>query len=632
MKRVNKIAAVALILVMFTFLPGCIGQEEEPTTITQTRTATETSIQTVEPTTPPVDFLSQYIGSGRLDGNGIPTNFFTDVDVRKGFAYCMDWDTLLDDVFLGEAVQPATPIIAGLAYHNPDQVGYTHDLAKAEEHFKKAWNGEVWEKGFKFTITYNIGNEYRRVSSELVKRNAETLNEKFTIYVRGVPWPTFLNALVDGTGPMFAIGWLADYPDPHNFAHPFMHSTGDFSGYTHYSNPDVDELIEAGIRETDLAERQQIYYELQQLYVDDCPSFPLYQSTARYTFQDWIQGWYHQPIDPGFYWYHLWKSKGAKNPDTAIMSTIGGPETVDPAWSYDTASAELIMNVYDPLIRFAVDEAKTWPNGQTPEDLTQATDEFEPWLAKEVPTVENGGISEDGLTYTFHLKEGIKFTNGAAMTAEDVEYSIERGMVMDRAGGPQWMFYEPLLGVFGSRSGGEIVVSFEDIDNAIEVVDDYTIRFHLTIPYGPFLTVLAQCWGSVLDKDWAIEQGCWDGKPETFADYNNPEVSPLDDPEAAMMGTGPFMFDHFESEVEWLIVRNEDFWHPNGPAYFKRVILYITHEWAGRKLRMLAGDTDFCAPETIADAIELGKVEGITSIPGFVNLVCGAMFFNFDIA
>ncbi|MFQ6126131.1 MAG: ABC transporter substrate-binding protein [Candidatus Heimdallarchaeota archaeon] len=628
----SKIIAYALILSMFLYLPGCIGQEAETITETQVQTATETQIETVKPTTPPTEFLSPYIGSGKLDGKGIPTNFFTDIDVRKGFAYCMDWDTLIDDVFLGEAVQPATPIIEGLAYHNPDQVGYTLDLTKAEEHFKKAWNGEVWEKGFSFTITYNIGNEYRRVSSELIKRNAESLNEKFMIYVRGVPWPTFLSALVDGTGPMFAIGWLADYPDPHNFAHPFMHSTGDFAGFTHFKDPEIDDLIERGIRETDPAKRQEIYYELQRLYVEKVPSIPLYQSTARYTFQDWIQGWYHQPIDPGFYWYHLWKTPGAKNQDRAVVTTIGGPQTVDPAWSYDTASAHLIMNVYDPLIKFYVDPAKTWPKGQTPEELTQATDKFDPWLATEVPTVANGGISPDGLTYTFHLREGIKFTNGADMTAEDVEYSIERGMVMDRAGGPQWMFYEPLLGVFGSRdSDGNIQVSFEDIDNAIEVVDTYTVRFNLAIPYGPFLTVLAQCWGSVLDKDWAIAQGCWDGNPETWTDYNNPEVSPLDDPKHVMMGTGPFKFDHFDTEVEWLIVRNENFWHPNGPAYFSQVLLTIDHEWAARKLKMLAGDVDFCAPETIADAIELGKVEGITSIPGFVNLVCGAMFFNFDI-
>ena len=630
MKRVNKIAAVALILVMFLYLPGCIGQEEEePETVTQTQTATETKIETVEPTTPPVDFLSPYIGSGKLDGNGIPTDFFTDIDVRTGFAYCMDWDTLIEDVFLGEAVQPATPIIDGLAYHNPDQVGYTNDLTKAEEHFKKAWNGDVWEKGFKFTITYNIGNEYRRVSSEVIKRNAETLNEKFTIYVRGVPWPTFLGALVDGTGPMFAIGWLADYPDPHNFAHPFMHSTGDFSGYTHYSNPKVDELIEAGIRETDLAQREQIYYELQQLYVDDVPSIPLYQPTSRYTAQEWVQGWYHQPIDPGPKFYDYTKAVGAKNRDTFIRSVIGGPETVDPAWSYDTASATIIFNVYEPMIKFAVDPEKTYPNKKTAPEMTQATDQFVPVLAKEVPTVDNGGISADGLTYTFHLKEGIKFENGADLTAEDVEYSIERGMVQDRAGGPQWMFYEPLLGIFGSRSGGDIVVPFEDIDNAVEVVDEYTVRFHLTIPYGPFLTVLAQAWGSVLDMDWAIAQGCWDGKPETFADYNNPEVSPLDDP-FAMMTTGPFTFENFETEIEWSIVRNENY--RGEPAFFKRVVTFITHEWAARKLRMLAGDTDFCSPETVADAIELGKVAGIVSIPGFKNLICGAMFFNFDIS
>ena len=59
-----------------------------------------------------------------------------------------------------------------------------------------------------------------------------------------------------------AFGWSADYPDPHNFVYPLMHS--DVSLYSWgYNNPDVDGLIEAGLATLDPAERQAIYYELQ---------------------------------------------------------------------------------------------------------------------------------------------------------------------------------------------------------------------------------------------------------------------------------------------------------------------------------------------------------------------------------
>ena len=53
---------------------------------------------------------SNYVGSGRLDGNGIPLDFFSDIHIRRAFAYCFDWDVYISDVFDGEAVQsPVVP-------------------------------------------------------------------------------------------------------------------------------------------------------------------------------------------------------------------------------------------------------------------------------------------------------------------------------------------------------------------------------------------------------------------------------------------------------------------------------------------------------------------------------------------
>jgi len=152
-----------------------------------------------------------------------------------------------------------------------------------------------------------------------------------------------------------------------------------------------------------------------------------------------------------------------RNPGTIIEATIGDVDSLDPAWAYDTASGEVIINVYEPLIFF---------DGEK-------TDKFVPLLATKVPTVENGLVSQDGLTYTFPIRKGVKFHNGEPLTPEDVEYSIERAMVQDRDGGPVWMLYEPLLGVQGSRDEeGNIAIDFEDIDKAVEVEGDNVV-FHL---------------------------------------------------------------------------------------------------------------------------------------------------------
>ncbi len=235
------------------------------------------------------------IGSGQLDGQGIPPDFFTDKDIRLAFSYSFDWTVFLRDVYLNEATQPSSPIINGLPYINTEQPVYSRDRAKAEEYFRKAWGGEVWENGFKFTILYNTGNAQRRTASHIFEDNVEALNPKFRIEVRPVEWATYLDELIANKLTLFILGWGADYPDPHNFVHPFMHTDGSFSAFQSYSNPEVDALIAEGIGSTDPAKRQEIYYRLQEIYYEDVPSVGLNQPLERRYERDWVHGWYYNP-------------------------------------------------------------------------------------------------------------------------------------------------------------------------------------------------------------------------------------------------------------------------------------------------------------------------------------------------
>src|SRR6056297_3794959 len=136
-----------------------------------------------------------------------------------------------------------------------------------------------------------------------------------------------------------------------------------------------------------------------------------------------------------------------KNPNTYTHVTIGNQSTLDPHYSYDTASSEVIDNVYECLIQYQ----------------GESINEFSPLLATKVPSRENGLISEDGTEYTFPIREGVQFSNGDPLTPEDVKYSFMRGMVMDRTAGPMWMIFEPLFGYAASLSDvTEEVVGVED--------------------------------------------------------------------------------------------------------------------------------------------------------------------------
>ena len=243
---------------------------------------------------------SPYIGTGLLDGNGVPVDFFTDLDVRKGFAYAFDYDTYLTDILKDEAKQMGSPIIEGLTYYNPSASMYSLCLTAAATHLQAAWGGDVWTEGFKFTLVYNTGNDSRKSAAEILAANLFAINAKFQISVLPTQWSSTLGQIVEGNFPMFLIGWLADYPDPDNFATPFMHSEeGLFAHYLHYYNAEVDAKIILGRYETDDTAREAIYLDLQDLAYEDPPCIFLHQPLGRRYFTKYISGFYFNTMIPG---------------------------------------------------------------------------------------------------------------------------------------------------------------------------------------------------------------------------------------------------------------------------------------------------------------------------------------------
>ncbi|MBI4372037.1 MAG: ABC transporter substrate-binding protein [Elusimicrobia bacterium] len=254
---------------------------------------------------------NSFLGSGRLDGSGIPPDFFSDADVRKGFAYAMDYQGFIADVQRGKSTQATGAIPKSLPGHNPKGRQYRLDLAKAKEHFRKAWGGKVWEQGFKFTIAYNTGNIPRQTLCQILKGNVERLNPKFRIDVRAVDWPTFLDAYKASKLPIFVMGWNADFPDPHTFAFPMLHSQGDYPATQKFGRPDFDQLIEQAKFELDPAKRKALYYKLQDLAFDECPQLYINDDVRYRAQRSWVKGWTPNPVFPdppwGSYYYPISK-------------------------------------------------------------------------------------------------------------------------------------------------------------------------------------------------------------------------------------------------------------------------------------------------------------------------------------
>ena len=294
-----------------------------------------------------------------------------------------------------------------------------------------------------------------------------------------------------------------------------------------------------------------------------------------------------------------------KNPNVFVEATIGEVDSLDPAYHYDTASGEVIEAIYDPLIYY---------------DGT-STSEFVPRLATEWT------ISEDGKTYRFKIRQGVTFHNGNALTPEDVEYSFERGMVQDYGAGPQWMLLEPLLGIQTTRPSEGELIPLEDITSAVEVDGDW-VQFNLVAPYPPLMAILAQTWSSIVDKEWCIENGDWDGTQASYEALNDPPSggSPLQE---IANGCGPFELEFWEAADRVSMLRYDDYW--DTPANFERFIYKVVDEWTTRKLELLAGDADWAyVPRAYIG--ELEDVEGLTIYKDLPQMQGDAFFFQFDIS
>ncbi|HEY5649905.1 MAG TPA: ABC transporter substrate-binding protein [Acidimicrobiia bacterium] len=184
-----------------------------------------------------------------------------------------------------------------------------------------------------------------------------------------------------------------------------------------------------------------------------------------------------------------------KNPGILVHAADDEPLTLDPAGVEPGEGGEtVILQVYERLLEIGADGP----------DLV-------PGLATEVPTVENGLISADGLTYTFPIREGVTFHDGTPLTADDVKYSWDRVMTMSLP-----------------ESAADVL---NDIVAETTVVDDYTFEVTLQKASAVFLnTAVVAMVSSIVSQD-AVEAngGIVEGEFNEFM-------------QGGMVGTGPYEF------------------------------------------------------------------------------------------
>ena len=259
---------------------------------------------------------SPYIGSGKLDGEGIPPTFFQDVHVRRAFNYCFDYDTYIKDVQLGEGVRSLAVTLPGQPGYDNSPI-YNFDLAKCEEELKAStWQSEdgksLWDVGLYMQIGYNAGNTGRQAIAEILAANLQQVNSKFLVNPVALPWPLFLRTR--NQFGMFTSGWIEDIHDPHNWYVPFLSATGTYSFRAKMPKDLTDKYapyIADGVKETDLAKRGVIYGELNKIVHEDAPFIILSLTPSKHYEPVFVKGWWgglnQNPLVNEWYFYEFSK-------------------------------------------------------------------------------------------------------------------------------------------------------------------------------------------------------------------------------------------------------------------------------------------------------------------------------------
>ena len=232
-------------------------------------------------------------------GTAPSSDFFTDEDIRRAFCYAFDYDSYIEDILDNFGTRPTGPIPDGLLGYDPSGPSYDFNLNKAQEHFEAAG---IWDTGFTLTAYYNSGNDVRLNALLLLENSVESLNPKFEIEVLGLEWPDYLDKLRAHELPLFFLGWAPDYADPHNYAHPFLHSDGHFPHYLSFGYEDIDTLIMEAAAEPDASLRTGMYYELADLEHEKALYIWASQGIGYHFEREWVNGWYHNMMHSTLYY------------------------------------------------------------------------------------------------------------------------------------------------------------------------------------------------------------------------------------------------------------------------------------------------------------------------------------------
>ena len=491
-----------------------------------------------------------------------------EAEIRYAISLLLDRNYIVEKI--GQAGQvPASSFVAmGMtdadgsqfyknAGNNDDYIGYLNvDKDAFEDNYEKAFkilskyydvneNGQLTNFPV-LTYLYNTGEGHKAIGEYL---QGALAGMGITMNLENQEWNTFLNTRKDGNFSIARNGWLADYNDPISFLDMWVTASGnndiqfgkgahkDLAVYNLDLTPygldtkvengtwaeTYDVLIAAIKACTDNDTRYAMMHLAEDMLMATGAIVPLYFYTDIYMIDDSIEGFYSNPLG---YKYFNKVTVGGKT-DNINVCLASEPDTIDPHLNSAVDGATLVSHLFSGLAKWDQDA-----DGK----LIIAPD-----CATELP---EGVPNDDGtITYTYTLKDGLKWSDGKDLTAKDFEYGWKRAASTELAADYGYMF--------------ELVKGYPD-NLAVEATDDHTLMVTLNNAVNYWNELLAFPSYFPVRED-VVADPEWATKPETY------------------IGNGAYKMDGWDHNSVITLVKNENY-HDAANVTMEQLKFYLSDD------------------------------------------------------
>ncbi len=323
------------------------------------------------------------------------------------------------------------------------------------------------------------------------------------------------------------------------------------------SEPDwteYDALIATIKSTTDFAERAKLMHQAEDILMDTGAIVPIYYYNDVYMAKPELTGFYSNPYGTKFFMYSDFGDK-----TTIRLQLASEPDKLDPALNSSVDGACLAANSFGGLYTYDA-EGNVSPNFATGYE-----------------------VSEDGLTYTFAIREGLKWSDGTDLTAKDFEYSWKRAAAPETAADYSYMF--------------DGIAGYPDDLQAVASEDGKTFTVTLKAPCAYMLDLAA------FPTFFPVQQAC----VEASATPDNPGAWAL---EAGFVSSGAYVLESWEHNVSMVYVKNPNYWDADN-VKIERLEFMLSDDDTAIYAAYQNGDLDF------TDSVPTDQIATLLDNPEF---------------